>query len=446
MQNRYDLVIYGATGFAGSVATKHLMESPNEMRVAIAGRNRQKLEDLQQLCKIKPDIIIADSNDTASVESMVQSTKVVLNFAGPFAKYAEPVIAACAKSGTHYLDITGETAFTRTMIDRYQEQAQKSGARLVPFCGFDSVPADLTTYLALKTASEQKFMLDELRLCYQIKGGLNGGSLATALNMAENNTFMLPDSNILIPDENWPKDPEASRYPQYESTFSRWSAFFHMGPTNNAVVRRSAWLRSRVHEANSEPEPVFHYEERLLMPQNYGFIHACLTTCFVKGFGSLSSTAIGRELIRSCYGLEPGQGPSEEERLAGTFHVQLVGRSRGQDKLTISMERQGDPSNEITSALAIECARLMATNNFATEEKGFLTPSVAFGMSLFEHLKTAGFHFKTELFDQELVDQVQETNAASQNGFFSARTAKLAASALAVGTVVGLGLRYMQSE
>src|SRR3990167_6170350 len=155
MQNRYDLVIYGATGFAGSVATKHLMESSNlnGMRVAIAGRNKQKLEDLQKLCKFKPDIIIADSNDPASVESMAQSTKVVLNFAGPFAKYAEPVIAACAKLGTHYLDITGETAFIRTMMDRYQEQAKASGARLIPFCGFDSIPADLTTFLALEAAS-----------------------------------------------------------------------------------------------------------------------------------------------------------------------------------------------------------------------------------------------------------------------------------------------------
>lgn len=411
MQNRYDLIIYGATGFAGSVATKHLMESSNlnGMRVAIAGRNQQKLENLQKLCKSKPDIIIADSNDPASVESMAQRTKVVLNFAGPFAKYAEPVIAACAKLGTHYLDINGETAFTRTMIDRYQAQAQKSGARLVPFCGFDSVPADLTTYLALKTASEHKLKLDELCLCYEIKGGLNGGSLATALNMAENNTFMLPDSNILISDENWPRELEASRSPRYESTFSRWSAFFHMAPTNNAVVRRSAWLRSHLHETNSESEPVFHYEERLLMPENYGFIHACLTTCFVKGFGLLSSTAIGRELIRWCYGLEPGQGPSEEERLAGHFHVSLVGRSAGQDKLKISMEHQGDPSNEVTSALAIECARLMVTNDFATEEKGFLTPSVAFGMSLFEHLKTAGFDFHTEI-----ADQMQETNGAAQ--------------------------------
>lgn len=422
MQNRYDLVIYGATGFAGSVATKHLMESSdlNGMRVAIAGRNKQKLEDLQQLCECKPDIIIANSDDPESVEAMVQSAKVVLNFAYPFAKYAEPVIAACAKLGTNYLDITGETAFTRIMIDRYQKQAKKSGARLVPFCGFDSVPADLITDLALKTASEYKVKLDELCLYYQIKGGLNGGSLATALNMAENKTFMLSDSNILIPDENWPKETEASWYPRYESTFSRWSAFFYMAPTNNAVVRRSAWLRSHVHEENSELEPVFRYEERLLMPKNYGLIHACLATCFVKGLSLFSRAALGRALIRWCCSLKPGEDSSEAERLAGYFHVQLVGRSEGHDKLKISMQRQGDPGNEITSALAIECTRLMVANEFATEEKGFLTPSVAFGgVSLFEHLKIAGFHFKTEILDKELADQMRETNGAAKLSYSS---------------------------
>lgn len=138
---------------------------------------------------------------------MIQSTKAVLNFAGPFAHYAESVISACAKWGTHYLDITGETDFIRTMMDKYQKQAKESGARLIPFCGFDSVPADLTTFLALQAASENNIKLDELCLYYQTKGGpINGGSLATALNMAETNAWSdMSNSNILISDESWPK-------------------------------------------------------------------------------------------------------------------------------------------------------------------------------------------------------------------------------------------------
>lgn len=182
-----------------------------------------------------------------------------------------------------------------------------------------------------------------------------------------------------------------------------------MAPINTAVVRRSAWLRCHLDEAKSASEPDFHYEERLLMPRNYGFIQACLTTGFIAGFGILGSTYVGRELMR-WYGLQPGQGPSEEERLAGFCRVQLIGKSSGQEKLKISMERQGDPGNEFTAALAIECARLVVANDFATEEKGFLTPSVAFGLRLFEHLKTAGFDFKTELVDEDLTDQMDKTN------------------------------------
>lgn len=411
MQNRYDLVIYGATGFTGSVATKHLMETNdlNGLRIAIAGRDQQKLQELQQSCKIKPDIIIADSTNQASVDAMVQSTKSILNFAGPFAKYAEPVISACAKSGTHYLDITGETAFIRTMIDKYQEQAKTSGARIIPFCGFDSIPSDLTSFLALKTASEKNIKLNEMSLYYQIKGGLNGGTLATVLNMAETNSLSdIQNGNILIADESWPIEPQTRSAPRYEANFSRWSSSFFMGPVNKAVVRRSAWLRSHMNDAPEKTEANFLYEERLLMPKNYGFTHAYLTTGFLAGFGMLSKTAIGRDLIRK-YGPAPGQGPNEEKRLGGFFSVQLIGRSANQDKVKISMEREGDPGNEITAALAIECARLTAANDFATSEKGFLTPSVAFGTRLFEKLENAGFRFKTEIMD-DLTEEMQKTN------------------------------------
>ena len=398
MKNRFDLVIYGATGFTGSIATKRLMESShlNGMRVAIAGRDKQKLEVLQTLCKIKPDIIIADSTNPASVEEMVQSTKVVLNFAGPFAKYAEPVIRACAKWGKHYLDITGETAFIRTMIDRYQSQAKASGACLIPFCGFDSVPADITTFLAFEMASENQIKLDQLSLYYLMKGGYNGGTLETALYIAENQSMAdISNANILIPDDSWPKDKNDSFAPRYESNFARWSTYFFMAPVNKAVVRRSAWLRSRLNIVSSDSQPNFHYKERWLMPEKYGFIKACLSTGFVFVFSLLIHYSLGRKLVRK-FGRASGQGPSEEQRLAGFVRVQLVGRSASQDKIKISMERQGDPGNEMTVALAIECAHLAVDNSFVTKERGFLTPSIAFGNHLFDRLKAAGFNFKTE--------------------------------------------------
>jgi len=403
MPKNYDLIIYGATGFTGSVATQHLMKSSHfgGMRIAISGRNIDKLKALQQSCEKMPDMVIADSSDPASVDAMVRSTNVLLNFAGPFAWYAEPVISACAEHGTHYLDITGETAFIRDMMDKYQEQAKKSGARLIPFCGFDSVPADLTTFLALETARKNHLHLDELHLYYQIKGGFNGGSLATLFNMAE--TDSLPGkggSNILIPDASWPKELATSSAPRYEANLSRWSAAFFMAPINKAVVRRSSWLRSQLKQSDTD----FQYDERLLMSQHYGCAQAYLATVISAGFGLLSRTSFGRKILRR-WCPQPGEGPSETERLKGFFRVQLVGSVAGQAKVKISMEREGDPGNEITAALAIECTRLAMANQFATKETGFLTPAIAFGMPLRDHLEEAGFRFKTELIDAELVEQ-----------------------------------------
>lgn len=413
MQGKFELTVYGATGFTGSVATRHLMQSPllSGMRIAIAGRNQGKLEALQQSCDTKPDIVIADSHDPASVDAMVQNSNVVLNFAGPFARYAEPVISACAKYGTHYLDITGETTFIRDMIEKYQEQAQASGARLIPFCGFDSVPADLTTLLALETASANQLNLDELHLYYQIKGGYNGGSLETFFNMAE--TGSLPAKtgpDVLVPEASLPPALAASSAPRYEPDFSRWSASFFMAPINKAVVRRSTWLRSQLHEM---PEPDFQYDERLLMPATYGCFRAYVTTIITAGFGFLSQTSFGRDLLRWCVPA-PGEGPSETERLAGFFRVQLVGRRAGYTRIKIGMEREGDPGNEITAALAIECARLAMENRFATDLRGFLTPAVAFGNPLRSYLEAVGFRFKIEQMDAEPVSHMACSSSGSR--------------------------------
>lgn len=199
MQTKFDLIIYGATGFTGQLAAQYMMRRgiADHLRIAIAGRNLQKLEALQKSCEIKPAILIADSTQVTSIVQMVQQTKVILSLAGPFALYGEPVIAACAKFGVDYLDITGETPFIRSMIKRYQKQALETGARLIPFSGFDSIPADLSVYLGLAAARDRNIELDEMCFYYQIKGGFNGGTLASALNMAEHPSKQLSNPAII---------------------------------------------------------------------------------------------------------------------------------------------------------------------------------------------------------------------------------------------------------
>lgn len=394
MQKEFDLVIYGATGFTGRLAAQYMMREGrgDRLRVAIAGRDAKKLEQVQQACIIKPVILIADSSQPDTIDDMVRRTKVVLSFAGPFSLYGEPVIAACAKLGVDYLDITGETPFIHDMIQKYQAQAVATGARLIPFSGFDSVPADLMVFIAENAARKHHVRFDKLYLYYQIRGGFNGGTLASALHMAElADKQVLRNPNCLIPDESWqPLSPSRFK-PHYEPVLKRWTAPFLMDAINKAVVRRSAWLR----EQEGEHTHAFHYEERLVMSKRFGYVKAWLTTGFLFAFHLLSSNSIGRKLLKYL-GPKPGEGPSTEQRQKGFFRGRLVCYDQNSGKLIVSMERAGDPGNEITVALACESALLAVENAFVSHRKGFLTPSTAFDEQLVNKLVSTGSTINTQ--------------------------------------------------
>lgn len=261
------------------------------------------------------------------------------------------------------------------------------------FSGFDSVPADLTVYLALNAARDHGLQLDDLRFYYQVKGGFNGGTLATAFHLAEfADKSVLQNANCLIPDLSWPSAFPSSFTPYYEPTLTCWNVPFFMNAINRAVVRRSAWL----HAQQGEDSKPVQYEERMLMSNRFGFLKACLATGFLAGFRFLSLGSFGRYFLKR-FCPKPGEGPSATVRQQGFFHGQLVCRSQGVCKLIVSMERKGDPGNEITVALACESARLAIENSFTTEVKGFLTPTVAFGDQLKKRLEQAGFNFKVEV-------------------------------------------------
>src|SRR5208282_287829 len=118
----------------------------------------------------------------SEIDTLVSRTRVLLNTAGPFALYGTGFVDACVRFGTHYVDITGETHWVRTLIDRYHEKAAAEGTRIVPFCGFDSIPSDLGAMLIAQALGPDT---SEVKAFYQMKGGFNGGTLATALNTFE---------------------------------------------------------------------------------------------------------------------------------------------------------------------------------------------------------------------------------------------------------------------
>ena len=147
----YDLVIFGATGFTGQYVVKEVQRiaSSENIKWAVAGRNRQKLVDvISQLTEVQSEsfannIIIADVNDYQSLLMMCKQAKVVLDCVGPYRFYGEPVVRACVEVKTTYVDICGEPQFLENMILQYNDGAEKEGIYIVGACGFDSIPSDL---------------------------------------------------------------------------------------------------------------------------------------------------------------------------------------------------------------------------------------------------------------------------------------------------------------
>ncbi|KNC70463.1 hypothetical protein SARC_17007, partial [Sphaeroforma arctica JP610] len=148
----FDVVVYGVTGHSGLLLAEYLVmqyASKGDLKIALAGRNakklaaaREKLAANSHPSALDLPLIIADSGNEESLEQMCMRTKVVGTTVGPFLKYGEGLVRACGRTGTGYCDLTGETAFAEIASAKYNKVAMETGARVVSFTGFDSVPAD----------------------------------------------------------------------------------------------------------------------------------------------------------------------------------------------------------------------------------------------------------------------------------------------------------------
>ena len=179
----FDIVVWGATSFVGELVAEYLVRRPGEFRLALGARNPEKLDAVMKSLGVELPTVLGDSFDHNFLDEMTARTKVVLSTVGPYQKYGEPLVAACAKNGTDYCDLTGETPFIRQMMDKYQQQAEDSGARLVNCAGFDSLPSDLGV-LYLNDFCRNKFDSSVKTVEMQVraaKGGISGGTIASAL-------------------------------------------------------------------------------------------------------------------------------------------------------------------------------------------------------------------------------------------------------------------------
>src|ERR1022692_2096128 len=182
-----DVVVFGATGFAGRLVAGYLAgHAPGGVRIGLAGRSAQRLADgrarLGAAASAWP-LLAADSADPVSVAALARAARVVVSTVGPYRRLGLGLVEACAAAGTDYADLSGEVLFIRDSIDRCHDIAAGAGARIVHCCGFDSVPSDLGVLLLHHAARADGAgeLQDTTVGVTAVKGGASGGALASMM-------------------------------------------------------------------------------------------------------------------------------------------------------------------------------------------------------------------------------------------------------------------------
>jgi len=382
---RLDLVLFGATGFVGRQAVAYLAQHAGDLRWALAGRSADKLEAVRG--SVDAGIVVADANDAAALKSLAEQARVVLSTAGPFALYGSKLVAACVQAGTHYVDITGETPWVHGLIARHHEQAARDGTRIVPCCGFDSVPSDLGSWLLVQALQGQHGeRCVDVKAAFRLRGGLNGGTLASLLNVLDagqqpafEDPFLLNPPGTAPADRRRHDDPVA---PHFDADFGAWVGPFFMGPVNTRVVRRSAALL--------DYGSGFHYQEYLRFGRGAvaAGLSAAASAGALAGRGLLSFGPARRLAERLAPA--PGEGPSEQRMDGGSFRCELVATGERGTRLRGCIADRGDPGNRATTKFVCEAALLLANGGDQGRSGGVLTPAAALGAAYGQRLRAAG--------------------------------------------------------
>ncbi|MHB2000982.1 MAG: saccharopine dehydrogenase family protein [Solirubrobacteraceae bacterium] len=374
----HDVVLFGATGFTGALTAEYLAgHAPEGLRWAIAGRSESRLEALRQRLGADVPLVVADVDDRASLRALAESTRIAMSTVGPYLRYGEGLVEACALAGTDYLDLTGEPEFVDRMYIRHEEQALASGARLIHCCGFDSIPHDLGAQFTVEQLPEGVPL--KVEGFVRARGAISGGTLHSAVGAFSR----LRDSMGAARERKRLDTRPAGRrihgiagIPHNEEGLG-W--VLPMPTIDPQVILRSAAALPRY-------GPDFSYGHYL--------VAGSLPLAGAIAGGTLGAIALSqlrptRKLLLDR--LAPGQGPDAERRARNRFTVRFVGEGGGQRVVT--EVSGGDPGYGETAKMLAESALCVAGDDLP-ELAGQLTSAVAMGAPLRERLMGAGIEFR----------------------------------------------------
>ncbi len=411
-----DLVLVGATGFVGRLTAVYLAEhAPDGLRVGLAGRSAERLEAARRGLGERAagwPLVVLDTTDEAAVTDLARRTRVVVTTVGPYLRYGTALVAACAREGTHYADLTGEVLFARQSIDANDETARASGARIVHSCGFDSIPSDLGVLVTARRAAEDgEGTLGETTLYVRsMRGGLSGGTIDSmrqqaiemgaspaAKKIAGDSYALSPDRAEEPPSRNRPTTPPGpldqvlARLPVGRAPETgRFTAPFVMASYNTRVVRRSNALTGWSYGRD------FRYRE--VTDTGSGVTGALAATAWSVGLGAVAggmmlgpTRAVLDRVLPA-----PGEGPSEEAMRSGRFVMDIHTTTTTGARYRTRVAAEKDPGYSGTAVMLGESALALALDEDLPAAAGVLTPATGIGLPLVERLRTEGFTIETE--------------------------------------------------
>lgn len=400
----FDVVVYGASGFTGALVARYLLRRygvAGDLRWAIAGRSREKLEALREALGVQEDaleIIVADGFDADALTTLAGRARVVLTTVGPYALYGSGLVAACVDSGTHYCDLAGEVQWVRKMIDQHQARAVQTGARIVHCCGFDSVPMDIGVWFLQEEAKRRfgQYCKSVTMLVKATKGTASGGTVASLMNLIEESrrnravARVLTDPYSLNPEgEREGPDERDQQSVIYNSDARSWTAPFVMAAVNTKVVRRSHALLGYPYGKD------FRYQEAVMTGAGAaGWAKGAAMTAALGGLVAGASFAPTRKLLQKFVLPEPGEGPDQELQEKGFFNLMQIGVLADGRKIRSRITGDQDPGYGSTSKMLSECAVCLAKDDIGVGG-GIWTPAACMAKPLLTRLQeNAGLSFE----------------------------------------------------
>lgn len=379
-ERTYDVLVFGATGFTGRLVCEYLDQrygTAGEVRWGMAARSADKLALVRDEMGIDPSIslVVADSMDQESLDQMVGSTRVLLSTAGPYQQYGTPVVESCARLGTDYVDLSGESLWSRDMNNAHGALARETGARIVFSCGFDSLPSDLGVHYLQELAIERFGKpLSRVRGRVQdIKGGASGGTIAsfqaTMAAVKEDPALFadLTDPFVLTAGFKGPEQPPGNEL-VFDEELGVWCGPFVMATINSKNVHRSNELLDHRYGEDLV------YDEMVALGSE-------------KPESQQADQGMALDMS-----LKPGEGPSKEEREAGSYEIHYIGTDAAGNRIDVRVKGDRDPGYGSTAKMVAEAAVCLAQT--PNEGGGCFTAAPVMGTELRQRLhNNAGVTF-----------------------------------------------------